>query len=186
MANWTEVLKSHLLKFGVGRAVDTASLPSYSTDDIAPIVLDKTTGELLVKALSTITVNQADLIRTVDSVSVAHATDVIMENLTALTPKFAVIDAAGSGDNTIIAAVASKKIRVLSCFLVSAGAVSVRFESGAAGTALTGQMNVAANGGFSLPYNPVGWFQTAAGVLLNMELGSAVSVDGCLTYVEAS
>jgi hypothetical protein len=41
-----------------------------------------------------------------------------------------------------------------------------------------------ANTGFVLPYNPFGWFETAAGALLNMELSAAISVDGSLTYVE--
>lgn len=95
---------------------------------------------------------------------------------------FASVDVASSGDNTAVAAVTAKKIRVTSCALVAAGAVTVRFESGASGTALTGQMSLAANGGFVLPYNPHGWFETAAGSLLNIELGGAVSVDGCLSY----
>ena len=102
----------------------------------------------------------------------------------ALTPKFAVIDHASSGDNTIVAAVTSKKIRVTSLWLVSAGTVNVRFESGASGTALTGQANLVANSGFVLGFNPVGHFETAAGVLLNLELSGNVSVDGSLTYVE--
>lgn len=100
--------------------------------------------------------------------------------------KFAVIDHAVSGDNTLVAAIASTKIRVLSLFLIGAAAVTVRFESGASGVALTGQMNVAANGGFVLPFNPSGWFETVAGSLLNLELSGALSVDGCLTYVEVT
>ena len=36
----------------------------------------------------------------------------------------------------------------------------------------------------TLPYNPLGWFETVAGELLNMELGGAQAVAGCLTYVE--
>ena len=103
---------------------------------------------------------------------------------TVVTPKYVIIDAATSGDNTILAAVTSKKIRVLSLFLVAAGTVNVRFESGAGGTALTGQMNLVANTGFALPYNPVGWFETAVTTLLNCELSAAISVDGCLTYIE--
>lgn len=103
---------------------------------------------------------------------------------TVVTPKYAVIDAATSGDNTLVAAVTSKKIRVLSAFLVSAGTVNVRFESGAGGTALTGQMNLVANTGFVLPFNPAGWFETASNTLLNLELSGAVSVDGNLTYIE--
>lgn len=117
-------------------------------------------------------------------VSSSDETSTIYNGTTAITPKFAVLDAASSGDNTLIAAVASKKIRVLSLFLVSAGAVNVRFESGASGTALTGQMNLVANTGFVLPYNPLGWFETASNTLLNLELSAAISVDGSIVYVE--
>ena len=101
-----------------------------------------------------------------------------------LTPKFAAIDVATSGDNTVVSAVASSKIRVVSVFVVSAGDVNVRFEDGAGGTALTGQMNLTTNSGFVLPFNPVGWFETSANTLLNLELSGAISVDGALTYVE--
>jgi hypothetical protein len=99
--------------------------------------------------------------------------------------KYGVIDAALSGDNTLQAAAgAGIKIRVLSVMMVSAGTVTARFESGASGTALTGQMNLVANSGFTLPYNPAGWFETADNTLLNLELSAAISVDGCFTYVE--
>lgn len=117
-------------------------------------------------------------------VSSSAETSTVYNGTTALTPKFAIIDAATSGDNTILEAVASKKIRVLAAFLISAGTVTVRFESGAGGTALTGQMNLVANSGFNLPYCPTGWFETASNTLLNLELSGAVSVDGCLVYVE--
>ena len=100
--------------------------------------------------------------------------------------KYAIIDAASSGDNTLVAAVGSNKIRVVALFLIAAGAVNARFESGAAGTALTGQMNLIANSGFSLPYNPAGWFETGVNVLLNLELSAAVSVDGSITYIEVA
>ena len=96
---------------------------------------------------------------------------------------FAAIAASSSGDNTVVAAQgASKKIRVFSLFLVCAGAITVRFESGAGGTALTGQMALAANGGMVLPHNPRGWFETDYDALLNLELSSAVSVAGGLDY----
>jgi hypothetical protein len=117
--------------------------------------------------------------------AIAHAeTGSIYQNGTARTPAFAVIDAAASGDNTLLASQgASNKIRVLSAFLVASGTVNVRFESGTAGTALTGQMNLIANTGFVLPYSPTGWFETAADTLLNLELSAGVSVDGSFTYI---
>lgn len=114
-------------------------------------------------------------------------TDAIAENSTTLlVPKFAVISASTAGDNTLVVAVASKKLRVLSLALVATGgANTIRFESGASGTALSGQMDITSDGQLVLPFNPVGWVESAAGVLLNLELSAATSVAGCLTYVEA-
>ena len=100
--------------------------------------------------------------------------------------KRAVIDAATSGNNTLVAAVTGKKIRVLAAFFTMTGtAVTIRFEDGAGGTALTGQMGPTAGQTIVLPFNPVGWFETSASTLLNMELGGAQSVDGVLVYIEA-
>jgi hypothetical protein len=116
---------------------------------------------------------------------IAHnETSSVYQNGTARTPTFAAISGSTSGDNTLVAAAgASNKIRVLSLYLVSAGTTTVRFESGAGGTALSGAMSLVANTGFVLPYNPTGWFETAANTLLNMELNAAVQVSGGLEYI---
>lgn len=97
--------------------------------------------------------------------------------------QYAVVDHAASGDNTLVAAVTGKKIRVVAFLLVAAGTVTARFESGAGGTALTGQMSMGSGSRISAPYNPAGWLETVAGQLLNLELSGAVSVDGMLGYV---
>lgn len=97
----------------------------------------------------------------------------------------AAISGATSGDNTLVAAVAGKKIKVLGLFLVAVTAVTVRFESGAGGTALTGVMSIGATGTLVLPMVSdlnTPWFQTADGALLNMELGGSVQVSGALIY----
>jgi len=100
--------------------------------------------------------------------------------------KRAVIDAASSGNNTLVAAVTGKKIRVLAVAMTMTGtAVTIRFEDGAGGTALTGQMQPTQGQTVTLPFNPVGWFETSAATLLNLELGGAQSVDGVLVYIEA-
>lgn len=96
-----------------------------------------------------------------------------------------VVSAATGGDNTLVAAVTGRKIRVLALVLVaSGGANNVRLESGASGTALTGVMNLAANGQLILQHNPAGWVETAAATLLNLELSAATAVAGVLTYAE--
>jgi hypothetical protein len=102
----------------------------------------------------------------------------------AVTVKYAKIDAATSGDNTIVPAVTGKKIRVISLFYIASGTTTVRFESGASGTALTGQMEHTAQTGAVLSYNEHGWFETLSGQLLNLELSGAISVDGSLSYIE--
>lgn len=117
---------------------------------------------------------------------VAQATSALYTNdTTPLVPKFKIVDGATSGDNEIIAAVSGKKIRVVNGLLVMTGtAVTIRFESGAGGTALTGQMQPAAGNILPFGYCPVGHFETAAGSALNMELSGAQSVDGWVTYIE--
>ncbi len=94
----------------------------------------------------------------------------------------AVIDNATSGNNTIVAAVTGYKIRVHNLVLVASGTTTVRFQSGAGGTSLTGDMALVANVGFAPGFDPTGHFETAASALLNISLSAAVSVDGWLTY----
>lgn len=131
----------------------------------------------VVSALKTVATAALDA----STINVAQDTAALKNGATSLTPKFAAISSTGSGDT--VALVASKKIRVVSMFLVVAGATTVKFQSGGA-TDKTGAMSFAANGGISLPFNPTGWFETAAGEKLNHVLGSAVAIAGGLTYVE--
>jgi hypothetical protein len=97
--------------------------------------------------------------------------------------QFVAIQAAAA-DNTIVAAVAGKKIRVVSLVLVATGgANNARLESGTGGTPVTGIMGLAANGQLILQQNTAGWCETVAGQLLNLELSAATAVAGVLGYV---
>lgn len=97
--------------------------------------------------------------------------------------KFAVIAASATGDNTIVAAQGpGKKIRVLSYVIVAKATTTARFESGAGGTALSGQMTLVANNVVSSGFNPFGHVETAANELLNLET-SADGLYGHVTYI---
>lgn len=96
----------------------------------------------------------------------------------------AVVNATTVGNNTLVAAVTGKRIRVMSFVGVATAAATVAFQSGAGGTALTGTMALAANGQINLPYNPSGHCETAAGALLNLSMGVTGPVTGVLTYKE--
>jgi hypothetical protein len=101
-----------------------------------------------------------------------------------VTPKFGTIAASTSGNNTILAAVTGKKIRVLSLWLISNGTVNVKFQSAAGGTDLSGLAYLVANTGMVLPFNPAGWMETASAALLNLNLSAAIAVGGGFTYIE--
>ena len=116
-------------------------------------------------------------------VAASSETSIIYEGTTALTPKFAPIALSATG--TIVALVAAKKIRVLALYLSSSGTVNVKFQSHVTPTDLTGLAYEVANTGFTLPFCPVGWFQTIAGEALDLNLSAGVAVGGALVYVEA-
>jgi len=99
--------------------------------------------------------------------------------------KRAIVSGATSGNNTLVAAATGKKIKVLGLLLVANSAVAIRLEDGAGGTALTGVMTTTAeNLTICLPMTTPGlhWFETTAATLLNLELGGAVQVSGCIVY----
>ena len=68
-------------------------------------------------------------------------------------------------DTAVIAAVASKKIRVLGVVLSSSGAATIVFNSkpAGAGTAISSTINLAANSPVVLPPEVCGWFETVSG-----------------------
>lgn len=93
-------------------------------------------------------------------------------------PHFKVIDIAATTD--LVAAIAGRKIRILSLFIVAAGAVTATFKSNT--TNITGAMSMITGVPFSMPYNPVGWGETASGEKLNLTLSGATQVSGWMTY----
>jgi hypothetical protein len=67
--------------------------------------------------------------------------------------------------------------------MIANGSVNAKWQSGAGGTDLTGLAYLVVNSGYVLPFNPVGWFETAADTLLNLNLSAAIAVGGSLVYI---
>ena len=89
-----------------------------------------------------------------------------------------------SGANDLIALTASRKIRVLALSISVASAVNVKFTSGTGPTDITGLFYLTTGElNINLPFNPFGWFQTAAGEKLGMDLSSGVVTNLQITYV---
>ena len=113
------------------------------------------------------------------------ASDYVMVNGLALTPKFATASISATAETTIVAAVTGKKIRVLAGVVSKVDAGTAQFKSGTAGTALTGPMHIAASTSWTLPFNPLGWFETASATLLSLVFATGTATGGAfVVYVE--
>lgn len=91
------------------------------------------------------------------------------------------VTAAGAGANALVSAEAGRRIRVLGLVAVTTAANSIKFQS--ATTDITGLFPLAANGGFTLPFNEHGWFETTAGEALNINLSAATSTGTQVVYM---
>lgn len=208
----------HAVSVGSGNLTNATQRVAIATDDVnmsaTSAVLGTTSGSKVItdetgtvqqylrgliyllitsgQALVTATIAAGTAL--IGKASVAQDTATIYSGTTALTPKFAVISAASSGDNTIVAGVTSKKIRVLSLFLCAKGtANTLYFRENTSGTAIFGdgtntipidKTGATGPAGFSLGFNPVGWMQSSSGNPLVLNLSAAQGVAGGLTYIE--
>lgn len=102
-----------------------------------------------------------------------------------LTPKRAFLNlAAASTGSTLVAAVTSKKIRVLQVAAVAGGtATNLTFNSASAG-AISPLFANGANSGEVLPFSPVGWFETVAGEALTVTTGAGSTTGILVSYIE--
>lgn len=101
-----------------------------------------------------------------------------------LTPKFAFLNQAASGTaQTVVAAVTSKKIRVLSLSL-TVGATATNVTLNSASSAKTCLIACGANGGVIWPHSPVGWFETVSGEALTVTTGAGSTTGIHVVYIE--
>lgn len=178
----------------IGDPATNANVAAVTAASTAPVATDPA----LVVALSpnglnangaAVSASSAPMVIATDqaTLSVAADTSKIMNGVsgTSLTPKFAKITASSSGATTIVAAVTSKKIRVLGWEVSVNAAVNFKWQSHVTPTDLTGlYYNSAQGGGVARSFNPVGWFETVSGEALDINLSGAVAVGGSLVYVE--
>ena len=113
---------------------------------------------------------------------------VIYDGTTALTPKFALANiAASTTDGALVAAVASKKIRVLTWIaLAAATATNLTFTSkpAGAGSAISALFALGITNGAAQGFSPIGHFETVAGQGLSVTTGAGSTVGVQVVYVE--
>jgi len=92
----------------------------------------------------------------------------------------AVISFSTAADQTVIAAVSGKQIKVYALNLVAAGATTVTVKDGS--TALTGAMTLATGVPITYEAGPFPWFVTSQGNALVINDSGAVQVSGNVLY----
>lgn len=94
---------------------------------------------------------------------------------------------AASTDAALVAAVANRRIKVISMAVVcGATATNITFNTkpAGAGSAITPAFQNAANGGEILPFNEGGWFETSVGEGLSCTTGAGSTTGVLLSYIE--
>lgn len=99
---------------------------------------------------------------------------------TVTSQKFAAIDTASSGDNTIVIVAAGEKAIVLSIFLIVTSDNTIIWKGGS--TTLLGAAACKAGGGYHVE-SDFGITETADGDDLIINLSGATQVGGGVTYV---
>jgi hypothetical protein len=94
---------------------------------------------------------------------------------------YAPIETASS--STLVLGVAGKRIVVLSLWAVASNIVQMKFQTSTGAVDLTGPAYDAQFGGIVLGFNAGGWFQTAVGDSLLINLSSGIPVGGSLSYI---
>ncbi len=92
------------------------------------------------------------------------------------------VDINSSGSNSIVTAVAGKKIYLLSAVLVAdADSLKITFQSDS--TDLSGEMNLGkAGNGFVLSMSGLPYFSTNTGEALKINLSSGIQLGGFIQY----
>ncbi|RMG70854.1 MAG: hypothetical protein D6711_16440, partial [Chloroflexi bacterium] len=159
---------------------------TIANDSTGVISVDDNGGSLTVDGTVTANLSSTDN-AVLDSIDTNTSFGTLLPTSTSQW-KSAVINHSTLGDNTIVPAQgAGNKIAVWSILLVSDGTTDVRFEDGAGGTALTGQIPLQAREGFSISSGGfVPLFVGSANTLLNLELSAAVNVHGFISYTVVS
>jgi hypothetical protein len=98
--------------------------------------------------------------------------------------RYAQIDTTTTGDQTVVAAVSGKRILVCALVLNPAAETDITFKSGSTEVVdFGGFRGTDEPPGLGLSFNPHGYFETAAGQALVMNVNGAVAVRGLVNYI---
>lgn len=166
--------------------IETSSLPAGAATSTL-----QTTGNTSLSSIDSKLTNPLPIsgaiaqsgIWTVQPGNTSNTTPWLIDLRRSQTILFAAIDVSSSGDNTIVSADPTKKIKVLSYAFVVDAEVTTRWKS--ASTSISGAMSFLSNGGMSSSTGTPagGWLmETAVNQALILNLGGTVGARGHISY----
>jgi hypothetical protein len=94
------------------------------------------------------------------------------------------VSVSSSGNNTLVAGVSGKTVRVFKLVLVFSAAANATFQDGSS-TALSGAIPMLANGSIVLDFDTVPWYVTSSGNAFVLNLSTGVTVTGTVYYTQS-
>ena len=88
-----------------------------------------------------------------------------------------------STSQTVVVGVPGKRIVVISASIIVSANVTLQWFTSTGLVELTGPQSITTTGGYILPGNFGGWFQTAFGDSLVLNITPTTTVGGCISYV---
>ena len=84
---------------------------------------------------------------------------------------------------TVVVGVVGKRIVLISASIIVSANVTLQWITSPSLAELTGPQSITTTGGYILPGNFGGWFQTAFGDSLVLNISPSMAVGGCISYV---
>jgi hypothetical protein len=94
----------------------------------------------------------------------------------------AVINFSNTGDNTVIAGVTGRVIKVYKFFFTSTAATNLTYYDGAGGTALSGTLDTQPDGGWWAEYDGTPYFVCSPGNAFVINQSGTSSIQGTVYY----
>jgi len=88
-----------------------------------------------------------------------------------------------TGNATAVLGVVGKRIVLISAFLTVSANTTLQWFTSTGPTELTGPHAITITGGYVMPFNAGGWFETAFGDSLLLNVIPGTPIGGCLSYL---
>ncbi|MEE8234319.1 MAG: hypothetical protein V3R41_06540 [Gammaproteobacteria bacterium] len=108
----------------------------------------------------------------------------LVDKGTPILPNFPAFSFSSTGDNTIVAAVPGKRIKVVQIMMTADAQATVKFTDGAGGSVLCGPQSMVEGVPLVFPFCSLGWMITSVNTAFVVNFSDATNIGGCVCHLE--